>query len=119
MAGDRSVMSSLLRVLPFAALVVTAACSSARPSPATTPTASTASSNGLSVAEMEALWRARTDSARLRFTDADVRFMTGMIGHHAQAVGMSNLAPTNGASASIRTLAARIINAQQDEIALM
>jgi uncharacterized protein (DUF305 family) len=112
-------MSSLLRVLPSAVLVVTAACSSARPSPATTPTATTASSNGLSVAEMEALWRARTDSARLRFTDADVRFMTGMIGHHAQAVGMSNLAPTNGASASIRTLAARIINAQQDEIALM
>jgi hypothetical protein len=68
---------------------------------------------------MEAIWRARTDSARLRFTEADVRFMTGMIGHHAQAVGCRNLAPTNGASASIRTLAARIINAQQDEIALM
>jgi uncharacterized protein (DUF305 family) len=100
----------------LAALMVLAACQPAR-QPATTAPA--ASPSGLSVAEMEAIWRARTDSARLRFTEADVRFMTGMIGHHAQAVGMSNLAPTNGASASIRTLAARIINAQQDEIALM
>jgi len=119
MAGDRSAMRRIPRFLPLAVLLVTAACSGARPSPAVAPTASPVNANGLSVAEMEALWRARTDSARRRFTDADVRFMTGMIGHHAQAVGMSNLAPTNGASASIRTLAARIINAQQDEIALM
>ncbi len=110
-------MSRSPRILVLALLLVTAACSGARPSPSVTPTAGT--SNGLTVAEMEALWRARTDSARLRFTDADVRFMTGMIGHHAQAVGMSNLAPTNGASATIRTLAARIINAQQDEITIM
>jgi uncharacterized protein (DUF305 family) len=73
----------------------------------------------LSSAEMETIFRARRDSARLRFTAADVRFMTDMIGHHAQAVAMSNLAPTNGASPAIRTLAARIINAQRDEIALM
>jgi uncharacterized protein (DUF305 family) len=69
--------------------------------------------------ELEAIYRARTDSARMRFTEADVRFMTGMIVHHAQAVVMSRLAPTHGASPSIRTLAARIINAQRDEIALM
>jgi uncharacterized protein (DUF305 family) len=98
------------------ALLLLAACQPARRPASTAPAASP---SGLSVAQMETLWRARTDSARLRFTDADVRFMTGMIGHHAQAVGMSNLAPTNGASVSIRTLAARIINAQQDEIALM
>ncbi len=73
----------------------------------------------LSSAEMETIFRARRDSARMRFTPADVRFMTDMIGHHAQAVAMSNLAPTNGASPEIRTLAARIINAQRDEIALM
>ncbi len=45
--------------------------------------------------------------------------MTRMIGHHAQAIVMSRLAPSHGASASIRTLAARIINGQQDEIAAM
>lgn len=55
----------------------------------------------------------------MEFTEADVRFMTGMIGHHAQAVEMSELAPTHGASPAIRTLAARIINAQRDEIQTM
>jgi uncharacterized protein (DUF305 family) len=72
-----------------------------------------------SSAELEALYRARTDSARLRFTPADVEFVTGMIHHHAQALVMAGYAPTHGASAQIRTLAARIVNTQQDEIALM
>jgi uncharacterized protein (DUF305 family) len=74
---------------------------------------------GLSNAEIEALYRARIDSARTRFTDADVHFFTGMIGHHAQALVMSELAATHGAGSSIQTLAARIINAQKDEIAIM
>jgi len=68
---------------------------------------------------LTALFRARRDSARLRFTAADVRFMTDMIGHHAQAVAMSNLAPVRDAGPSVQTLASRIINAQRDEIALM
>jgi uncharacterized protein (DUF305 family) len=54
-----------------------------------------------------------------RFTRADVEFMSAMIGHHAQAITMSRMAPTHGASPSIQILAARIINAQQDEIKLM
>jgi len=66
-----------------------------------------------------AVARARADSARLPYTAADVRFMTAMIGHHAQAVAMSRLAPERAASPAVRTLAARIINAQQDEIAIM
>ncbi len=49
----------------------------------------------------------------------DVEFMTGMIGHHAQAITMARWAPTHGASASLQIMAARIINAQQDEIATM
>src|SRR5919112_5021782 len=53
------------------------------------------------------------------YTSADIHFISGMIGHHAQAIVISKWAPTHGASASIRTLAARIINAQQDEIASM
>ena len=69
--------------------------------------------------DLEALYWARQDSARAQFTEADVQFMTGMIGHHAQALIMSRLAPTNGASPAVRTLAARIINAQNDEIASM
>jgi uncharacterized protein (DUF305 family) len=72
-----------------------------------------------STAELEAIYRARVDSSRTRFTEADVRFMTGMIGHHAQALVMAALAPTNDASRAVLILCARIINAQQDEIATM
>ena len=69
--------------------------------------------------DIEALYWQRQKEAMSRFTQADVDFMVGMIGHHAQALIMSDLAPKNGASPSIQTLAARIINAQNDEIALM
>ncbi len=63
--------------------------------------------------------RARSDSARLPYTAADVQFMTGMISHHAQAVIMAKMAPTHGASRALETLCGRIINAQNDEITLM
>jgi uncharacterized protein (DUF305 family) len=66
-----------------------------------------------------AIARARADSARLPWTAADVHFMTTMIGHHAQAIVMSRLAPTHGASPAVLRLAERIINAQQDEIRTM
>lgn len=71
------------------------------------------------VSRLEALYRARADSALLSVHEADVHFMTGMIHHHAQALVMSTLAPRNGASESIRTLTGRIINAQTDEITAM
>lgn len=51
--------------------------------------------------------------------EADVRFMSMMIGHHAQAIDMARMAPTHGANPTIQTLAGRVINAQTDEIALM
>ncbi len=56
------------------------------------------------------------DSARHPYTEADIRFMSGMISHHAQAIVMARWAPTHEASPAIRRLADRIINAQQDEI---
>lgn len=92
-----------------------AACSGAA-APSAEPMAAPAPA---STAELEAIYRARTDSARMDFTDADVRFMTGMIAHHAQALVMAALAPTHGASSSVATLCSRIINAQKDEIATM
>lgn len=82
-------------------------------------TGSAAGESGLSEDRMEELYWARVDSARMTFTQADVDFMIGMIGHHAQALIMSRLAPENGASAQVQTLAARIINAQRDEIRTM
>jgi uncharacterized protein (DUF305 family) len=54
-----------------------------------------------------------------QWTPADAHFMSAMIHHHAQAIVMARMAPTQGASESIKVLAARIINAQNDEIATM
>jgi uncharacterized protein (DUF305 family) len=69
--------------------------------------------------ELSAIAKAKADSARYPYTAADAHFMSAMIGHHAQAIVMAGWAPTHGASPSVRTLAERIINAQQDEIAIM
>jgi len=69
--------------------------------------------------DVAAIAKARADSARYPHTEADVHFMSGMIGHHAQAIVMSGWAPTHDAGPSVRRLAERIINAQQDEIATM
>jgi uncharacterized protein (DUF305 family) len=77
-----------------------------------------ATSSG-AASDIEATYRARQDSAKMRFTPADTRFMTGMMHHHAQAIEMSALAPSHGASAEVQTLAARITNSQRDEIAIM
>lgn len=63
--------------------------------------------------------RVRADSVRLPYTEADVRFMTDMIGHHAQAILISRWVPGHTEDPELRTLASRIINAQTDDIALM
>ena len=75
--------------------------------------------NARSQSDLAAIAKAREDSARRPYTAADVHFMTGMIGHHAQAILMAGWAPTHGASPSVRVLCERIINAQRDEIATM
>ena len=69
--------------------------------------------------DLAAMAKAREDSARRPYTTADIHFMSGMIGHHAQAIQMAGWAPTHGASPSVRTLCERIINAQRDEIGTM
>jgi len=63
--------------------------------------------------------QARADSARYPYTVADIHFMSGMIGHHAQAIVMARWAPSHGAGPAVQILAQRIINAQQDEIGIM
>jgi len=50
---------------------------------------------------------------------ADVTFATDMIPHHAQAVAMSEMAPTRAADVKVKTLAAKIKGAQDPEIARM
>lgn len=70
-------------------------------------------------AQLEALYHARTDSAKMHFTKADVDFMTGMIAHHAQALIMCDMAPSHGASPAVATLCRRVLNAQRAEIITM
>ncbi len=69
--------------------------------------------------EVEELYWQRTEEAKMNYTEADVKFMEDMIAHHAQALIMSDLAPENNASPEVQRLAARIINAQKDEIKTM
>lgn len=73
----------------------------------------------VAVSDFEAIYHERIAATRVVLSEADVNFMTQMIGHHAQAIVMSEMAPTHGANPSILIMAARIINAQTDEIALM
>lgn len=101
------------------AAVVLAGCSSgtraaSRSAPTPSPVPATVVRG-----DQAAIAKARADSARLPYTAADIRFMSGMIGHHAQAIVVAGWARTHGAGPSVRTLAERIINAQQDEIILM
>jgi uncharacterized protein (DUF305 family) len=58
-------------------------------------------------------------ASRIRPTATDVRFMQGMISHHAQALAMTALLPSRTAREDMRLLARRIELSQADEIAAM
>ena len=60
-----------------------------------------------------------TDLSKVQFTDADVRFMQGMIGHHAQALEMSALIESRTAVEDMKKLGLRIVVSQEDEIKMM
>jgi uncharacterized protein (DUF305 family) len=59
------------------------------------------------------------DLSRVQYTAADVKFMQGMIHHHAQALDMTTLVPSRTASENLRKLAMRIEVSQADEIKMM
>lgn len=99
---------------PIVAAVV-AACSSATGAPVQTGAGAGPRNQAILTPAMQA----RADSGRPAYTAADVYFMSGMIGHHAQAVLMAGWAPSHGAGPAVRVLAARIVVGQRDEIALM
>jgi len=63
--------------------------------------------------------QARKDSIRRPYTAADIEFMSGMIGHHAQAVQMAKWAESHGASKGVQIFCGRIATAQTAEIGLM
>jgi len=62
---------------------------------------------------------ARAELAQPHATAAGVAFMSGMIPHHAQAIVMSRMAASHGASTAVRDLSDRIAVSQRDEIAFM
>jgi len=107
----RHLTYSLRAIATLLLLIWMSACAT------TENTATNASASETS--DLEALYWSRIDSSRASFTESDVNFMTGMIAHHAQALIMSRLAPENGAAEPVQRLAARIINAQKDEISSM
>ncbi len=62
---------------------------------------------------------AATDESHVQYVGADIKFMQGMIGHHAQAIDMAAMVPTHSASDSLKKLALRIDVSQKDEIGMM
>jgi uncharacterized protein (DUF305 family) len=60
-----------------------------------------------------------SDLSGIQYTEADVRFMQGMISHHAQALEMTNLLATRTESDLMQELAKRIEISQEDEIRMM
>jgi uncharacterized protein (DUF305 family) len=90
------------------------------PTPAPAPaTEGAAPRDPARLAELEQLYWSQMAASRTRFHEADVRFMQGMIPHHAQALLMVGLVPERAGSPGVRTLSERIRNTQADEIALM
>jgi uncharacterized protein (DUF305 family) len=108
-----------LNARAYAAAVLTAltaACTAAAtqtPPPAASPPPVTVTTTPA------AIERARADSVRYPYTEADVHFMTMMIGHHAQAIKIAQWAPTHGAGAAVQRLAERVVNGQVDDIVVM
>jgi uncharacterized protein (DUF305 family) len=103
----------------FLALGIATIMGCAGQSPVTTSPSPTVSADASADALARGIAKAQADSARYPYTQADIHFMTGMISHHAQAITMARWAQSHGARPAVVTLAGRVINAQQDEIALM
>jgi uncharacterized protein (DUF305 family) len=60
-----------------------------------------------------------SDLSKVQATDADIKFMQGMIHHHAQALDMVALLEKNTNSDDMRKLGERIRISQRDEIGMM
>jgi uncharacterized protein (DUF305 family) len=62
---------------------------------------------------------AAVDLSPVKHTPADVQFMQAMIGHHAQALEMTDMLATRTQSDEMRKLGERIAVSQSDEIKMM
>ncbi|HEX5727417.1 MAG TPA: DUF305 domain-containing protein [Longimicrobiaceae bacterium] len=99
----------------LAAIVFAAACGGASTTRETSPEPAPSTDAG-----RERVTATTADTVRgRRYTAADVRFMQGMIGHHAQALEMTVLVPARTGRRDFLLLSERIAVSQQDEIARM
>src|SRR4051812_2049761 len=99
----RPVAAVLPVIVATLVLSMLSACGGAARSTSSGLGPSTTSPTGRSPAQIAA-----ADSGRPAYTRADVDFISGMIGHHAQAVLMAGWAKSHGASSSVQGLAERI-----------
>jgi uncharacterized protein (DUF305 family) len=106
-------MKTMLNTLAAAGLLSLAACTPAGRSPQIAPAPVAGSGSAAAPAAVPA------DTNRAGYTAADVEFMQGMIGHHAQALEMTGLVAGRAATPGLRLLAERIHVSQGDEIKRM
>lgn len=103
------------RSLALVGMTIGAACAKSSPAPQATPVPMQV----VDQSQQNPAAVARADKGRPPFVDADVKFMQGMIHHHAQAILISKWAPSHGASDAVQRLCERIVVAQRDEIMMM
>jgi uncharacterized protein (DUF305 family) len=111
-------MSPRSNTLALLTAALAVGCTKTTPAPVTTA----APAPPMQVADQSHLdpaAQARADKGKPPFVDADVKFMQGMIHHHAQAILISKWAPSHGASEAVQKLCDRIVVAQRDEIRMM
>jgi uncharacterized protein (DUF305 family) len=89
----------------------------ATPPPSSTPTLVQPGAPGQATKAIDAAQA--TDLSKVQYTQADVKFMQGMIGHHSQAVEMVALLKQNTKWDDMRKLGLRIEVSQEDEIKMM
>ena len=99
-------------VLAFGALAASCRTAGVEPAPIVQPGAPGQSSREITPSQA-------VDYSQIRVTEADVKFMQGMIGHHEQAVEMVALMPDRTARADMKLLGQRIDVSQTDEIKMM
>lgn len=119
---DHSLRAGLLGCL----LVATGACSGGGPAAATPspapggPSAPRTVQPGAPGESTRAIAESTLSAAsELAFTEADARFVRGMIPHHAQALVMTDLVRRRSRDEGVQQLALRMDISQRDEIALM
>lgn len=95
---------------------IAAACKSASP----TSTGTRILQPGAPGQETKTITTAQaTDLSKVQATEADIKFMQGMIGHHAQAVEMVDLLNQNTTNPEMKLMGLRIKMSQEDEMKMM